>query len=351
MGENIISSGIPDGNGTVWYDITGEPFDLYGFCDPKHFLRLPEEVARATSNGVYSHFRMTAGGRVRFSTDSPVIRLKAVLPSLHRMYHMPLTGSSGFDMYTDTPSGYRFRNVLAPVPDSGNEFTAKITLQGGRHERFLTLNFPLYNAVDSVQIGLDEGSSVGHGRKYTDKPPVVYYGSSITQGGCASRPGLSYESIISRELDMDYVNLGFSGSAKGEDAVMDYIASLRMSAFVYDYDHNAPSVEHLRDTHARGYLKVREKNPDLPIVIISRPNKYFTDTYRRRDVILKTYSDARAAGDGHVWYVDGESFFAGRYSNECTVDGTHPNDLGFSLMADVIGDALRRALSGSDAEF
>ncbi len=351
MPEELITASGADEKGTVWFDITEEPFDLYGFYDKKQFTRLPEEVAKATSAGVYSLYRNTAGGRARFYTDSPYVKLRAVLPALHRMYHMPLTGSSGFDLYHDTPSGYRFRNVLAPNPDSGNGFEAKISFQGGAHGRYLTLNFPLYNAVTSVRIGIAEGSTLGHGKKYARAVPVVYYGSSITQGGCASRPGLSYESMISRELDTDYINLGFSGNARGEDAVMEYISGLEMSAFVYDYDHNAPGLEHLRNTHARGFMKVREKNPDLPVVIISRPNKYFEETYRRRDVILKTYSDARAAGDRHVWYVDGESFFAGRFSNECTVDGTHPNDLGFSYMADVIGDALRRAMSGSCEEF
>ena len=111
--------------------------------------------------------------------------------------------------------------------------------------RQITINFPLYSAVSSLEIGLQETAVVESPTPYRVETPVVFYGSSITQGGCASRPGNCYTAVLSRRLDFDHVNLGFSGSGKAEQEMADYIAGLDMSVFVYDYDHNAPNLAHL----------------------------------------------------------------------------------------------------------
>ena len=172
----------------------------------------------------------------------------------------------------------------------------------------------------------------------------MYYGSSITQGGCASRPGNSYESIVSRRLDADYINLGFSGNAKGEPEIAEYISKLDMSCFVYDYDFNAPTVEHLINTHQKMYNVIREANPDLPIVLMSSPKYRLTDEGKQRlSVIRKTYEDAKANGDGNVYFIDGSTLMAlAKYDG--TVDDCHPNDLGFASMAKAVGDLLEKIM-------
>ena len=127
--------------------------------------------------------------------------------------------------------------------------------------RTVTVNMPLYNGVQKLYIGVEKGASLQAAAPYT-APPVVYYGSSITQGGCASRPGSCYENIIHTKWDVDHINLGFSGNARAEDTMMEYIASLSMSVFVYDYDYNAFDSEYYAKTHYKGYLTVREKHPE-----------------------------------------------------------------------------------------
>lgn len=145
---------------------------------------------------------------------------------------------------------------------------------------------------------------------------------------------------------MDVVNLGFSGNAKAEPAIMNYIAGLDMSVFVYDYDHNAPNADFLRETHKPGFDIVRSAQPDLPIILITRPNVATNpgQATLRKNVVIDTYRAARAAGDKNVYYIDGETFFLGKFENECTVDGVHPNDMGFTFMADAIEAVIRRAL-------
>ena len=340
--RNLAFSGI-DAPDCVMHDVRCEPFEIYGLYKPQEkglFRRLPEAVAKATSENVTILSTNTAGGRVRFATDSEYIAIECHLPNITRFAHMPITGVSGFDMYVARRDSEIFEKCFTP-PTNMTEGYATIYHFGSREMREITINFPLYNDVESLFIGLEPDAKLTGGRKYKYEKPVVYYGSSITQGGCASRPGNCYEALISQRLSCDYINLGFSGSAKGEDAIMDYIAALDMSVFVYDYDHNAPDASHLAATHYNGYKKVREKHPDVPIIMVTAPVDDISLPLGRysdcRAVVMRSYLDARNSGDKNVYFVDGASFYNGEFPNSCTVDGCHPNDLGFLRMADGIG--------------
>ena len=214
----------------------------------------------------------------------------------------------------------------------------------GEHD--VTIYLPLYSSVESLEIGLCEGSSLKeHSTPYSNELPIIYYGSSITQGACASRPGRAYEALISRKYNVDYTCLGFSGACMAEDAIVDYMSNLPMCAFVSDYDHNAQNPEYLEATHHKMYLKIREKNPDIPYFIITRPNFYFIEDHiRRRDIIMKSYLDARATGDKNVYFIDGSAFFNGERAEDLTLDLTHPNDEGFRRMATYIGDVIAKVM-------
>ena len=137
--------------------------------------------------------------------------------------------------------------------------------------REITINFPLYNGIESLYIGIDEHSTLEKAAPYKMEKPIVFYGSSVTQGACASRPGTCYPSLLSRWLDADFINLGFSGNDKGEPALAHYIASLEMSAFVYGYGYNARTIEHYKNTYYPFYEIIRKKNPELPIIMMSSP--------------------------------------------------------------------------------
>ncbi len=338
-----------------FYDVRKAPFRIYGLYEPQTepvFKRLPDEVGLNTNEGVKHLYLQTAGGRVRFATDSPYVVVHAVMSSgAHHMCHMPLSGSTGFDLYEDWQDGIARQHLRTFIPPISfdKEYTVCKDFADGKRMRYLTLNFPLYNALDALYIGLSEDATVQEGAPYRDAPPVVYYGSSITQGGCASRPGNCYQSRVCRAIPYDYINLGFSGSGKGEQIIVDYMSGLEMSAFVCDYDHNAPNAEHLEKTHLNMYKCIREKHPDIPYVMLSKPDFYenFGAQWKnaeRRNVIWDTYRYALEQGDRNVYFIDGESLFRGPYEDSCTVDGCHPNDLGFALMADAVTAVLKRAL-------
>lgn len=337
------------------YDVRQSPFEIYGLYKPQSepvFKRIPDEVAKATSKGVMKLYLDTAGGRVRFSTDSPYIAIKAAFPFLDQKNHMSLLGSSGFDLYEDFDGEYvvsRFVGAFRPdlKGDTGFESVLRVPKSdGGPQMRHFTINMPPYNHVDSLYIGLSESAAVAGGKKYINDKPVVFYGSSITQGACSSRPGMNYQNIISRKYNIDYLNLGFSGNGKAEIPMVEYLASLEMSMFVSDYDHNAPTHEYLRETHARMYDMIREKQPTVPYLMLSRPDfdRDYRDSELRRNVVADTFRYAREKGDKNVYYIDGEGIFRGPDEDLCSVDGAHPNDYGFAKMADSIAEMMKRAM-------
>lgn len=313
-----------------FYNALSEPFRIYGvYYEGGKFRRMPEAVAKTVSEGVYYLHANAAGGRVRFKTDSPYVAINTKMATITRMDHFPLCGSAGFDLYADGEYIKTFR----PPCDMTDGYESLIEL-GTAKMREITVNMPLYSDVCELYIGLAGDAEILAPTPYRVEKPVVFYGSSVTQGGCASRPGNSYQGFITRWLDIDHINLGFSGNAKGEEEMADYIASLDMSVFVCDYDYNAPNAEHLAATHERLFKKVREAHPELPIVIVTRPKPY----YREGEdldcfaVAVSTYEHALAAGDKNVRFIDGRTLL-GELGLEGTVDAVHPTDLGFYFMA------------------
>ncbi len=342
--KNLRVEGVAR-DGLRFYSAEQAPFSVHGvFRDGDRFRRMPKAVSETVSEAVDFLNGNTAGGRVRFVTDSDVVAIDASLTAVGKMPHFALTGSVGFDVYADEGEGLRYAGSLIPPFDVGFRFEAR-TRFPSRKRREILIHFPLYSGVTDLQIGLKEGATLEAAAPYADPRPVVFYGSSITQGGCASRPGNSYQAIASREMGFEFVNLGFSGSALAEQPMIEYIASLEMRAFVLDYDHNAPTVEHLKATHEPFYKAVRAAHPTMPVVMMTRPTFRLNDEeLERLAVVQATYEAAVAAGDRNVYMIDGRELVGEALAEVSTVDGAHPNDAGFFAMAKRLEQTLRDCL-------
>lgn len=329
--ENIdknFSASVPVFDGMKTYDILKPPFSLYGLKhDSEGFFRMDKSVADYVSPGVRGLNYNTSGGMLRFRTDSVRIILTATLPDVCLMNHMPLTGSSSFDIYCDGNFCGVFR---APSTEEyKGTWSGELTLPEG--EKDVLIGFPLYNNVRSVFISLEESASAEEGGKFEDKLPIVFYGSSITQGGCASHPGNAYPNMISRYLNREILNLGFSGSCRAEDEMCEYISSLSMSLLVFDYDHNAPTAQYLEETHEKFFKQFRKHCPYTPVLMLSVADGYFGEKNieKRKEIIKRTYENAKTVGDKNVYFLDGQKFYDDIGPENATVDCCHPNDLGF----------------------
>ena len=331
-----------DKSGLRFYNMEEKPFVIYGGLkrgDDGKLYRLPREVAEKTSPGVLGLCANTAGGRVRFRTNSKRIAIVAKYFNITLMSHFPITGSVGLDLYADNTFIGEFRPPLS-MPD--NIYESVLTIKEEQREREITINLPIYSDLGELFIGLDEDATLDAPTPYTYEKPLVYYGSSVTQGGCASRPGTTYQAYLTRWLDWDHINLGFSGSAKAESTIVEYMASIdNMGVFVCDYDHNSPSAAYLEATHLPLYRKIREKNPELPIVFFGRTTRdYDHEDVLRREVTKRTYEIALAEGDKNVYYVNPLDFFPIE-PEEATVDRIHPTDFGFYFMARALYPTLK----------
>ena len=339
--KNMASVTTIEKDGLVFHSAESEPFRIYGvFKLDGGYFRMPPDAAISVSSGVGSLANNTAGGRVRFKTNSKRIAIIASRNTVYTPDHMTYVLIAGFDMYADGEYAGTFR----PGNLSGEQTFESSLRFDSPGERVITIVFPAYGPVSDLMIGIDEGATLSSAPDYEYEKPMVFYGSSITQGGCASRPGMTYPDILSRSLSANYINLGFSGGAKGQDTMAEYIAGLDMSVFIYDYDRNAQSADHLENTHERMFLKIREKNPDLPIVMLTRTDyKHSTLREECRAVIKRTYDNAVARGDKNVYILYGSDIF-GEVGNDGTVDGCHLTDLGFFCLARAVRPILAEIL-------
>lgn len=322
------------------YDVEEEPFRIYGVKKENgKFRRMPEEIASKISERVAWLHAHTAGGRVRFVTDSPYISIKTTCKPV-QYSHMALSGIAGFDMYAEYDGKKRYEGTFLPPYhiEGGYENVIDFHVQA---KRVVTIFFPLYSEVSKLYIGLKEGCVLEKAPDYAIETPVVYYGSSITQGGCCSRPANCYQGILSQRLDCNYINLGFTGGAMAEDLMTDYIKDLKMSVFVMDYDHNALTTQDLQETHSKMFWTIRKANKDLPIIIMPRPKYYLKEEeVVRSRIVHDTYLAAKEAGDEHVYFISGRELME-LVEDIGTVDNCHPTDSGFFSMACAVEKKLR----------
>ncbi len=336
-----------------YISMTEAPLELYGIevicAEAGVFHRLPAHLAESVSAGVARRAKNPAGGRVRFMTDADVIAVAVEMHENSLDKYIPLCGSVGVDVYVGTGAESRFRGVVEPQ-DYGVLFWERnilLRLPGQERElRQVTVNLPRNHPIKSLRIGFPEDARVLSPLPYSMGGRICYYGSSITEGGCASRPGNAYTAAVSRLLDTDYVNYGFSGSACGEIQMADIIGHGEWTAVVMDYDHNAYDADALRASHEPFFKRLREHFPTTPIIIMSKPDFFRAPSLNgeRREIIRATYESAVAAGDGNVYFIDGETFFADEDINACTVDMSHPTDYGFACMTRRVYGVLKNIL-------
>lgn len=330
-----------------WIEIQPKSPLLFGLMtDPKApFCRLPSSAAERLNRFAYEMYTSASGGRLHFVTDSHCVAVRVELGKRFVFSHAPYLCTAGMDVYVRQQDTWRFAGALIPQDRDADCYEASVVLPEGEKLREVLVNMPMYAQVKSLRLGFDAQSHVLSPRPVRDRSQIVFYGSSITQGGCAPRPGNNYPAILSRRLDCDFWNLGFSNGARGEDAIVDYLCSLPMDVLVCDYDHNADTLEELEKTHFRFYERFRVSRPHVPIVFSSAPFAHPSQEFLlRRELIMKNVQQARNNGDILVAFVDGMAVFPPQQQEECSVDGIHPNAFGMSCMADAYELPLRRFL-------
>lgn len=337
-----------------WTDIRELGVEGQGWSETKApFDRFPARAEGLVREPVWNLSRNSAGLLVRFVTDATELRARWTLTSASlAMPHMPATGVSGLDLYVKTGRGdWRWLANGRPAQQT-NEAALFAGLPAGRREYLLYL--PLYNGVRSVEFGVSEGTSIQRAGPWGPgvRKPIVFYGTSIQQGGCASRPGMVHSAILGRRFQFPHINLGFSGNGRMEPEMAELLAELDPSVYVLDClpNLNAAEVTERVEPFVR---RLRAAHPTTPIVLVE--DRIYTDAFLVPDrhqrnesnhvALRAAYDRLRRSGVKNLHYLRGDDLLGA--DGEGTVDGSHPTDLGFMRQAEaeakILGPLLRRA--------
>ena len=359
-----------DTQGIAWHLPFEKPFSLLGFnwFDVDHaYERLPIKGRPTTITqyanggtvtipaekcGAINLSRDTAGGQIRFRTDSSQFLVEGELLEPYGMDHMAFTGSAGFDIYLKVNGVWKCFGVTR-TDHSVKTFSTTIVSGLKREMRDVIINFPLYNGVKSLSVGLDENAAINAPTPFRDPRPVVFYGTSITQGGCATRPDMASSNILSRMLERYVLNLGFSGSGRGEPEIIQMLADIKNpAAYLIDHAWNNAYAEFAQSLPII-IDALRAKHPDTPIVLISpTPGRGDFDYYEVKNTrgaqqteLLKAETERRIAnGDKNITFFDAFHDSLGDDYWEGLVDGCHMTDLGFYRFAKAILPHLQKIL-------
>lgn len=336
-----------DENGLRWHDAAEKPFIVSGlnwFNQDKKYVRIPDEKLQGLPPSLHSLSKCTTGAQLRFRSNTSRITVAVSVPLCKQSALQPPAGQSGFDLYVD---GIYWTSVQKA--DISQPYTYQVFKSEGGTMREFVLNFPLYNGVNWLRIGLDEKALVEAPSPRAISGPVVIYGTSITQGGCASRPGMAFTNIISRRLNIDILNFGFSGNGKNEPEVAEILAGIENPAmYIIDSEANSVSPELIQERVPRFIEILRNKHPETPILVISKVKygpRYAAECPVFKEHFKKIVEYRQSAGDKNIHFLDGSDFFGGEDEYfDCTTDSAHPNDLGFYRMAKEITPVVKRLL-------
>lgn len=332
-----------------WHDVTqwgvegrewGEQSRL------RYFDRLPADAQKTVTPAVWSLSRDSAGMMARFKTDATVIYVHYKVNKANlAMPHMPATGVSGVDLYARDAAGkWRWVNVTKPATQ---EVRTEVIRGLAPGEREFAAYLPLYNGVESLEIGVPEGAKF---EGLAPRPkPIVFYGTSITHGACASRPGMVHTAILGRRFDMPVVNLGFSGNGRMDKAVGDYLAQVDAAVFVIDCLPNM-SPPDVTAKCAPLVKQLRAARPQTPIILVE--DRRFTNSWITPDkekfhdqnhaALRAAFEGLKKEGVAKLYYIGGDHLYGD--DADGATDASHANDLGFMRQADVFEPVIREAL-------
>lgn len=336
-------------DGLDWHDVTTWGAEGRILPDQERaqwFDRLPASAKGSVTSNVWNLSRDSAGMMVRFKTDATAIHVHYKLKKSNlAMPHMPATGVSGVDLYARDANG-KWKWVQVAKPAS-QEVKAEVVSGLAEGEREYAAYLPLYNGVEFLSIGVKQDSKF-EGLTPRQKP-IVFYGTSITHGACASRPGMVHTAILGRRLDMPVVNLGFSGNGRMDQAVGDFLVQIDAAAFVIDCLPNMQPA----DVAAKCVplvKQIRAARPETPIIlvedrrntndwIIPARHQFHTDNHA---ALQAAFQALTAESVKNLHYIPGDFLYGD--DSEGATDASHANDLGFMRQAEIFEPVIRKAI-------
>jgi hypothetical protein len=329
-----------------YYD--GQLFTVIGkYHKEKNYVRFPQEYQNKLRKDVWDLGQNSTGISIRFCTNASEITVRWTVMEDNVMDHMPFTGIKGVDLYAWVENHWKYVNT-GRVKGKTSEFT--MVRNAGDTDREYLLNLPLYDGVDSLSIGINSSAEIAKPKAnyLIAKKPVVYYGSSIAQGGCASRPGMAFTNILERAMDRCFINMGFSGSGTFDLSVGEAMCEIDAALYVIDCNPNTKT--ELIFERAVELVKFLKKNrSDVPVLLVE--NFYYengfgkpeeSESEKKRVELRRAFQVLQNEGIQQIFFQKGDGLIG--YDHEGTVDGVHPNDVGMLRIAEMLQPTLKNIL-------
>ncbi len=313
------------------YNYKNPPFEIHGipfYKEHGKLQRLPRSLCEK-----YPHLKdasqRLSGVRLMFRTNSKSIKFDIHVTNVYV--------DRGYAFYQSNVApvfigDYRTSD-FAGIITADNSYESDIITGTFTNDKMndVTVHLPQKPTVTDIDIYLDDDAEILPPTPFTVEKPFLFYGSSIVENGhCGVQNG--YPALLSREFNADFYNLGVSGAARGELEFAEYITQIEHSVFFMDYDHNAPTPEHLASTHYPFYEYYRKKCPETPVIMSTRPAYDDITSAERMQIVYESYKKGILSGDKNLYFVDGKTLFCNIDEGICTTDRTHPNDLGHYLI-------------------
>lgn len=324
--------------------VTTDVLSVYGlewFKEDKKYIRCPLskwDMIKNLAEGLYALVEQPAGSMIAFYSDTTTLKIDVLMGGNFHMAHMAFTGQGGCDLYMgeDFESLKFFRTASFPINNLAYSFTYFENIN--KKKRLFLINLPLYASVEKISIGVDQDAKIEKANLF-EKGKIVCYGTSITQGGCASRPGMCYTNILSRRTGYEVMNFGFSGNGRGQKEIAEMLSEIKdVKMFILDYEANA-TLDMLKNTLDDFIDTLRMKYKEVPIIVLSKvrmSNEYHFEANKKAQQkslnFQKQTVKKHQANDKNIYFIDGHKLIGDR-DTECSVDGAHLTDLGFYKFA------------------
>lgn len=312
------------------------------------YERLPDSLRNISRKPLWALGQNSAGLALRFRSNSTTIAAKWEVLLDRNMNHMTPTGIKGLDLYCLQDGKWVFVNSGRP-PGKVNEATIISYMKPVEREYMLYL--PLYDGVTSLSIGVDSLAEISGPEVQLPvrEKPVVFYGTSILQGGCASRPGMAHTNIISRWLNRECVNLGFSGNALLDLEIAEVVAGVDASVYVLDFVPNA-NVQQMKERADKFYTIIRSRHPDTPVIFLEDPifthtrfdQRIAEEVAQKNETVNAIFQSLKKRGEKNIYMISSKDMLG--HDGEATVDGVHFTDLGMMRYAELVCPMIKKCI-------
>ncbi|MBP1613295.1 MAG: hydrolase [Bacteroidetes bacterium] len=333
----------------VYHDASDFPVLGKVVQDTKYrYSRLPASLESKSRRALWDLGLNSAGLAIRFASNSTTVAVKWELLLNRTMNHMSPTAIKGLDLYCLLNGKWTFVNTARPT---GQKNDATIITNMPPKEREYMLYLSLYDEVINLKIGIDSLSNIELPRVEmpVQRKPVVYYGTSITQGACASRAGMAHTNILSRWLNREFINLGFSGNGQLDIEIANLIAQVDAGMVILDFVPNA-TVEQMEEKMYKFYSIIRERHPKMPILFVEDPRFPYmrfdsmiaAEVDHKNNTVRQIFEKMKKKGEKNIYFLSSKNMLG--KDNEATVDGIHFTDIGFMRYSELLYPIIKKLL-------